>query len=177
MGTIKYSIFFVFLFFCHAANSQELEVLEWNAKRKLTWADFKGQPMVKQSVAALTASGISYQFSTDWKGGELEVDFVVTTYFYPERSWYRPELCDDVILSHEQLHFDISELFTRKMRERLAKANFSKNVKAEVNKIYVQVIKELNQFQNQYDKETNFSRNREQQLLWNQKVTKLLSSG
>lgn len=132
--------------------------------------------MVKQSVAALTASGISYQFSTDWEGGEMVVDFVVTAYFYPERSWYRPELCDDVILSHEQLHFDISELFTRKMRERLAKASFSKNVKAEVNKIYVQVIKELNQFQNQYDKETNFSRNREQQLLWNQKVAKLLSS-
>ena len=156
--------------------SQEADVLQWNAKRKLTWADFKGVPKSRQSVAALTASGISYQFSTDWKNGQMMVDFEVTAYFYPEKSWYWPELGDSVILSHEQLHFDISEVFARKMRDLLANTKFSNNIKTEVSKIYSQVLKELDQFQNQYDKETNFSRNREQQLLWNQKVAKILNS-
>ncbi len=156
--------------------SQEANALQWDAKRKLTWADFKGEPKSKQSVAALTASGISYQFSTDWKNGQMEVDFEVTAYFYPEKSWYWPELSDAVILGHEQLHFDISEVFARKMRDLLANTKFSNNIKTEVSKIYSQVLKELDQFQNQYDKETNFSRNREQQLLWNQKVAKILNS-
>lgn len=156
--------------------SQKAEAVQWNSKRRLTWADFKGEPKSKQSVVALTASGISYKFSTDLKNGQMVVDFEVTAYFYPEKSWYCPEFSDAVILSHEQLHFHISEVFARKMRERLAKTKFSNNIKTEVSELYSQVVEELNQFQNQYDKETNFSRNREQQLLWNQKVSDILNS-
>ena len=146
----------------------------WNTKRKLTWADFKGEPEERQSVAAITASGISYQFSTEMRNDDIKINFTVHSYFYPEKSWYQPKLVDEVILSHEQLHFDISEIFARKMSRRLETSRFSKNVKNEVKAIYGEVLRELNQFQNHYDKETNFSRNREQQLVWNTKIEQML---
>ena len=92
---------------------------------------------------------------------EVELDFEVNAYFYPEESWYKPAVCDTFILGHEQLHFDISELFARKMRGRLRNTTFSENVKQEVRDIYQETLKELEAMQDRYDWETNFSRNRE----------------
>ncbi len=121
-------------------------------------------------VAATTASGLSYQFSTTEANGKYVLDYMVNTYFYPNKSWYQPKICDEVILSHEQLHFDISELFARKMRKIMDTTNFTKNVKAEVKAIYLYINRELAEFQQLYDQETNYSRNVEQQLSWNQKI-------
>ncbi len=155
--------------------AQQEEVL-WSADVQLKWADFKGQPDRTSPVAAVTASGISYEFSSLERNGHYEVDYTVSTFFYPEQSWYKPEVCDALILSHEQLHFDISELFARKMRKRMAETQFTKNVKAEVKAIYRDVLKELARFQKRYDQETNFSRNREAQIKWNQEVKEALGN-
>ena len=70
----------------------------------------------------------------------MEVDCNIETFFYPESSWYIPETANEVILSHEQLHFDISELFARKMRERVARFSFTSRVKSEMKKIYEQIL-------------------------------------
>ena len=79
------------------------------------------------------------------------------------------------MLSHEQLHFDISELFARRLRTRLRETRFSGRVKAEVRKIFEQVNRELSGFQDRYDRETDFSRNPEAQQAWNRAMSKLLS--
>ncbi len=152
---------------------QEEESIEWTSDAKLTWRDFKGKP-TNTRAAAITASGISYRFSTISNGKEIELDFEVSTFFYPNQSWYQPSLCDEVILGHEQLHFDISELFARKMRKQLQTTRFTKNVKAEVKAIYRKINKELSDFQNRYDDETNYSRNLEAQLEWNEEIAKTL---
>src|SRR5690606_15269872 len=98
----------------------------------------------------------------------------VTAYFYPGQSWYRPELCNDNTLAHEQLHFDISELFARKMRDRLEDTTFSGDVKAEVRKIYRDILAELKAFQARYDRETDYSRNRGKQGEWNLRIAQAL---
>ncbi|CAM4190737.1 DUF922 domain-containing protein [Zobellia roscoffensis] len=170
MGALKYGLWALCLCVCSVVSSQEEEVILWNADRKLQWSDFKGSYFKTEWAAATTASGISYSFTSFKKEGQLYLDFVVQSEFYPNKSWYRPELCDSVILSHEQLHFDISELYARKMRERLAKAQFTMNAKAEVRAIYKTVLKELSDFQNKYDRETNFSRDLHKQLLWNKQI-------
>ena len=151
-------------------HSQEYETIEWSADRKLTWADFKGRVPENDRAAAVTASGITYRFSTLYKNGELKVDFKVTTYFYPVKSWYQPHLCDTFILGHEQLHFDISELYAQKMRDCLAKSSFTENVKEEVKLIYREILEELEVYQDLYDQQTNFSRDSVQQSLWNNKI-------
>lgn len=170
----KYLVIFT-LMLCLTASAQEYETILWSIDHRLSWADFRAKPNGPARAAAITASGISYQFSTLESNGEFELDYTVHTYFYPNKSWYQPEVCDEIILSHEQLHFDISELFARKMRRLLATTRFTKNVKAEVKSIYRKINKELAEFQNQYDDETNYSRNHEQQLLWNKKIAEALS--
>ncbi|MGB5821164.1 MAG: DUF922 domain-containing protein [Saonia sp.] len=174
MDTVR--IIYAFVFFCAAdfVHAQEFDTILWNAEQKLSWKDFKADPPKGGPAAAVTASGITYQFSSTLKGNEIALDFKVSTFFYPNKSWYKPELCDTVVLGHEQLHFDISELFARKMRKRLGETKFSKQIKAEVRAIYKKILRELSDFQNRYDTETNFSRNREQQFLWNKKVQEAL---
>ncbi len=155
-------------------SAQENETIAWTEVR-LTWKDFKAEPPRSGRVAATTASGISYQFSTSGTKNALSIDFVIATHFYPEKSWYNPVLGDDFVLSHEQLHFDITELFARKLRKELSETTFThENVKSKVKAIYNKNNKALNDYQNRYDEATNFSRYLEQQMLWNKKIAEAL---
>jgi len=62
------------------------------------------------------------------------------------------------------------------MRKRLTETSFSDNVKAEIRSIYKETLKELSDFQDRYDWETSFSRNREQQLRWNAQIAEALKN-
>ena len=175
MGKIVFICGFLCLGFFGFAQEIEESIL-WNPNRKLSWSDFKGKIPPAAVPAATTASGISYRYSANLIHHGVELDFEVNAYFYPNESWYKPQDCDDLILSHEQLHFDISELFARKMRKKLRRTSFPDNVKEEIRKIYKDILQELEDFQDQYDWETNFSRNREKQLEWNKKIAKALQN-
>lgn len=169
MGALRVILVLVFLWtsFCAA---QDYETIPWSEKR-LTWKDFKGEPPASDRVAATTASGISYQFSTSGTRNTFKVDLEISTHFYPQKSWYKPSLSDEIVLSHEQLHFDISELFARKLRQELSEAHFTPdNVKSKIKTSYNKNNKALNEFQNQYDEDTNFSRNLQKQIIWNKKI-------
>lgn len=174
MNAIKYILVFGFLGLLSFKSNQEYETIVWKASQSLSWSDFKCKAPENYRAAAITASGITYRFSTRGLQENLEVDFEITAHFYPHKSWYKPAVCDAAILGHEQLHFDISELYAQKMRESVKNTKFTSNVKVEVKVIYNQILKELDAYQNAYDDETNFSRNREAQLIWNDKIAKAL---
>lgn len=157
------------------AGAQEAEPgVPWREDLRLGWDDFRGEVPPRAIPAATTASGISYTYSANILHHEVILDYRVTAYFYPEESWYRPERCNDNTLAHEQLHFDISELFARKMRLRLETTTFSEDVKAEVRRIYKEILEELKAFQERYDRETDFSRNRGKQAEWNLRIAQAL---
>ena len=150
----------IFLFFLLAGglgHGQEIvESIPWEGSRKLTWEDFKGPVPPDAVPAATTASGISYKYSANLIHHEVELDFEVTAFFYPNESWYRPDVCDKDVLQHEQLHFDISEVFARRMRIKLRNTSFTENVKEEIRKIYEEILQELEDLQDKYDWETIF---------------------
>ena len=64
--------------------------------------------------------------------------------------------------------------FARKMRKEMNSAVFTENIKAEVKKIYRSILKELSEFQDRYDDETNYSRNVDAQKKWNKKISEAL---
>ena len=156
-------------------STQDYETISWSASRPLSWNDFRGNVPTSPRAAAITASGITYSFATSGTKDAMEVDFKIDTFFYPTKSWYQPAVCDAIILSHEQLHFDISELFARKMKKRLEAETFtSDTVKSKVKSIYREILDELNDFQNRYDTETNFSRNLAKQEEWKLQIENAL---
>ena len=150
------------------------EEIPWSSNFRLQWKDFKGEIPIGAGAAATTASGISYNFSSNYENGQMVVDYKVQSFFYPTKSWYRPQICNDVTLLHEQLHFDISEVFARKMAKEMSKTKFTKAIKQEVRAIYKRTLEELDKFQRRYDQETDFSRNIAQQKLWQKQISEVL---
>ena len=143
-------------------------VLSWNESNKLSWSDFKAQPDHKVSAVAITASGITFGFSVTQTDNNQVISFDadVSAHFYPEKSWFKPELADNHLLGHEQLHFDITELHARKFRERIAKFKNLQTVKQDLRNLNESINKGLARMQNAYDDESDYSRNEEAQAKW-----------
>ncbi|WP_243641767.1 DUF922 domain-containing protein [Maribacter algicola] len=170
----RYILVLKILFTFYSSFIWAQEEILWSPHGKLEWRDFQGDVPPGSKAAATTASGISYSFSTFFENGEMKVNYKVESFFYPTKSWFRPKICNDVTLLHEQLHFDISEVFARKMDSEMSETKFTKNIKQEVRLLYKRILTELDAFQRRYDLETDFSRNIEKQKLWQKQISSML---
>lgn len=150
-----------------AQNKEEL--LEWDAARRLTWADYKGKPDPDSDAAASTASTLAISYNISTSG----FSFKIESYFSKTRSWGLHKT--DYILSHEQGHFDIAEIFARKLNKKMSEYRFNKKTyQKDLDKIYQDILTEKDKMQNDYDKETNHSINKEKQTEWLKKIRQLL---
>jgi hypothetical protein len=152
-----------------AAQDKDEEVLSWSATRKLTWADYKATPDPESDAAASTTTylSIEYQISSN------SFSFTIKSRFSKDRSWGRHK--DAYILSHEQGHFDIAEIFARKLHKEMSEYKFNnRTYQKDLKKIYEKVTYEKEEMQNEYDRETRHSINREKQAEWLKKIEKLL---
>ncbi|MDX1767857.1 MAG: hypothetical protein R3294_07380, partial [Arenibacter troitsensis] len=93
----------------------ENEIL-WSPNRKLKVSDFKGSTLGKPYVAA---TNTYFGYSTSVKSEENLVMVEVDTYFDCELSYFKNIKNQTLVLNHEQLHFDITELYARKFIQRL----------------------------------------------------------
>lgn len=159
-------LLFILLWFVSSPLDNDTVKLQWTEGKQLTWEDFQGIPNVGADYVASTNSGISFSFSYQVSDGEMTMEYEVLSNFYPKLSWFKPTKVSDYILKHEQTHFDITELFARKLRKAMAETSFSNNPKKEVNAIYDQVERARRKFQNQYDAETDHSKNKSAELQW-----------
>lgn len=152
-------------------------VIAWSEDYKVVWSDFKkvNKSISNQRAAAITSSGISFGFSAKQSSRRLiDFDYHVVAHFYPNESWYSKGKETDVILEHERLHFDITELFARIFKQRIEAFTFTKNIDQEMKRINDNIIQELRVYQETYDSETTHSLNLEAQLQWQEKVVSAL---
>lgn len=142
--------------------------LKWDTL-KLTWDDFQMLPPADNSaMSANTTSGI--QCKTSLKNHEVEI--ICGAYFERLKSWTK--LHDSVLLRHEQLHFDISELHARYIKKELKTSIRLKGDDKKIKQILQSNIQALEQYQKLYDEETNHGLDIENQTIWEQKIEKLL---
>lgn len=145
-----------------AARATYNEII-WEDNPTLTWSDFDHHPK-NDYYAALTASGISYSYTTKLTAYEIEIYAV----FDKDESWVNMEKASDRLLVHEDLHFDIAELWTRKLRKAVQETNY---VDAEVlDYLYEKHLNGLMRMQAYYDEETHHSLQKEAQVNWEAKV-------
>ncbi len=146
-----------FLFFSMFFVGKAQERFTWSSN-KLTWEDFRGIPDSSSPFKANVNSGFSYKWSVKAVNGKPEFVYEVKSYFYPEESWVKDKKASQQLLAHEQLHFDISELYARKMRKALASFQPSASItqiKSSLNKIHRSIERERVKTQELYDRETN----------------------
>ena len=151
------------------AQSSDEEVLQWNANRKLSWTDYKAKPNPESDAAASTTTylGISYNITTN------DFSYTIESRFSKTRSWGLHKT--PYILSHEQGHFDISEIFARKLNKKMHEYRFDrKTYQKDLKKIYQDILNEKEEMQDDYDTETNHSINKEKQAEWLKRIAKML---
>ncbi|UPT65312.1 MAG: DUF922 domain-containing protein [Sphingobacteriales bacterium JAD_PAG50586_3] len=136
----------------------------WDENNSLDWQLFQVRDLVAGNHAAQSNIGISTSCEYSQKGGKI----TVRATFNQANSWVRHDCITDHILNHEQRHFDISELFARKMRKQLTEANITpQNFKVKYNAIYNTIVAEHNAYQDLYDDQSEHSIDEEGQNRWN----------
>lgn len=146
------------------------DVIPWSDRERLVWDDFMCAPRTGTDAVASTSTslGLSYQVNN----GQLE--YHINCNFSKQKSWGL--LRTDYILAHEQGHFDITEIYARKLNEAMSNYQFNRrNFKSDINKIYHDLVAEKEQFQEDYDNITDHSRNRKLQYEWLDKIQNLLN--
>ncbi|HEX8331911.1 MAG TPA: hypothetical protein VF622_04770 [Segetibacter sp.] len=149
------------------ASLSNKDVIEWSETRKLVWADFMGsQPEDSKQNAAVTNCG--FGFTSNKVTVVNKPKMTVTNVFNRNLSWVKPsQINRRELLEHEQLHFDISELYARKLRKEFLTTNLTYfNIKKKTESIFNEVHKQYIQRQQEYESQTNYSLNLQKQSEW-----------
>jgi hypothetical protein len=145
------------------------EYIPWVPDYRLTWEDFLCEPKRNTDAVASTSTalGIAYQIKNN------KLSYQITCKFSKQKSWGLVKT--PYILAHEQGHFDITEIFARKLYQalqgyQLNRATFTRDI----NTIYETIVAAKEAFQAAYDGETDHSRNKRKQAEWLERIDMLL---
>lgn len=144
-------------------------IIPWVPDVRLNWQDFQCAPLHGTDAVASTSTslGIAYQVVN----GRLS--YHITCNFAKNKSWGLMKT--EYILAHEQGHFDITEIFARKLNEALDNYQFNRHsFKKDINEIYQSIVAEKEDYQQRYDGETDHSRNRRVQYEWLERIQSML---
>ena len=143
---------------------------QWDANRKLSWDDFRGDAMPEtERSAAATHCGIGFKTKTE--GPDKKQKVVVYNTFYTSKSWVRPDAKKPSILEHEQGHFDLCEIYTRKLRARMEQFDFSAaDIRTALMGIYDEISREYESRQQAYEQETVHGTNVPAQKHWREMI-------
>ncbi|MFN6946454.1 MAG: hypothetical protein ACK4ND_16015 [Cytophagaceae bacterium] len=141
--------------------------IEWKENYKLRWEDFAGDCGGDGKHSAMTCSDINVK---SYKKGD-RIFYNVSSSFMKEVSWTKSK--SEALLAHEQLHFDITELYGRKMRKALSEPQRNLT-KQEFKAIIDPVFDEWGKMEKLYDKETRHGLNKVKQKEWEQMVERKL---
>lgn len=140
-------------------------IFEWDSSHKLKWSDFEGVYNGSEESAS-TCTEISMEMEMDSTGG---VVFIVKAIFHPEKSFISPTCSrSEKALKHEQLHFDIAEVYARQLRLLLHTMQHTHN-QANVTMaghFYAWTQQAWNHAEDVYDLESEHSQNEIGQKKW-----------
>lgn len=146
--------------------------ITWDINYKLKWSDFTGNEDASSSWMAGCAASI---YVKGFRENGLP-NFSVNNSFIKNEAWTK-DTTSVKMLRHEQLHFDIAEVFTRKIRKAVDSLR-QKDVKAVA--VYSEKIQKLlkmrNETDNLYDEQTSHGINDNAQFDWSRKILKELEA-
>lgn len=151
--------------------------LIWSPRR-LTWKEFHGTPRLRTATAAQTSSGVTYIVECRGK----QFDYAVLATFSPVESWVRPDIplnrtASPRTLKHEQAHFDVTELFARKLRKAFESVtDICPDHPKDARKLFDRFSREAQHTQDQYDDETAHGMALDSQARWSREIAASLDS-
>jgi hypothetical protein len=159
-----FAIFILFGLLLILSFSIEGDKIRWDTSYKLKWTDYKASPYQESDVSAVSTISINYQLIRE----ELDLKLIIYAEFIKDKSWVRTEAKNKPsLLKHEQGHFDVYEIFARKIRSEIISSDLSKNnYKDEINLLYDSLVDLCAITNQQYDKESMLSMDSIGQAKW-----------
>jgi hypothetical protein len=170
MKKLVYLAFIVGLFSCSPRLKPEAtSKIQWRPDRPLTWDDYTGSPsLIKQSNVAATTS-CRFGILINPETGEV----TVTNEFITYQSSVRPNEKKPSLLAHEQRHFDLCEVYARKLRKELKASQLSR---AQVKEAFLRTYSQYKQRQLLYDEQTRHGLNDAAQQQWESTIAQELEN-
>jgi hypothetical protein len=151
------------------SKEETAEHIPWQEERLLSWDDFKGP--IKHNTDAVASTSTSLGIAYQILDGNLV--YQITCNFSKHSSW--GSLKTDYILAHEQAHFDITEIYARKLHQALSNYKLDRmNYQRDIGKIYNEIVEGKEAMQKAYDGESDHSRKRKTQMEWLEKIDQQL---
>ena len=145
--------------------------IQWCEQDKLEWQDFDGQPSDFSPFSAVSATYIEESHGCSEAG---EFHFSVKAVFVKDKSWSVDKVCND-LLQHEQVHFDLTEYYARKMRFKFESLKNPCSLPTEdILEMVNEVYEDMETAHRVYDEFTVHGLNKENQKLWNKYVAESL---
>lgn len=159
-------LFFSLSFFSFTSKEPDgRDVIIWNQYRPLTWEDFQG----KRSEDAAGDAGTVVQIKAKPYMVKDQVKYDVSAVFVKSKSWADAKSAE--LLAHEQLHFDIAEVYARKIRKEIAALSDAGEKEVKIyNRAIQHLLNESNEIDIQYDLETLHGAMTKKQAEWAKRV-------
>ncbi|MCJ8165092.1 DUF922 domain-containing protein [Pontibacter sp. E15-1] len=150
------------------AAAASMEQVVWSADRRLTWDDFKAVPEAGNPHHALTAANLA----VNTKCTQNSFTYQVNCVFLPTASWTK-NTRSGKLLRHEQLHFDLTEVYARQLRKELAQLNCA-NQKEKLKGTVRDVFARWKTAQQAFDTACAHGLNKAEERVWAANITKRL---
>jgi len=176
MNLVKFLLTTSWIFITYSAIAQPSafdtkRFIEWNEHYKLSWEHFEST--VDDDIFGDAGTAVKIMAKPYFVGNNIEYN--VYTLFDRQKSWVFEK--DEALLAHEQLHFDIAELYARKIRKKVEELR-KRKVKdlSDYNKAINKILEESNEVDMQYDLETLHGGIKMKQAEWNEKIARELDA-
>ncbi len=170
------ALFSIFLLGSIVGYSQNMDKVLWDKDLSFSWDMFKEKRTSYGYIKAMTYSGIMYE--VDVENGIVNID--VQAYFIYGKSWVMKGFKKPHLLKHEKVHFDIAEIFKRKLdvlyqEYRVDYDTFiKKGYEKSLQKDFDHIFDEMDAYQEKYDKETEHGTKNTKQSEWERLIQKNL---
>lgn len=162
--------------FCAAwiSPQSEAHLIYHDNNVQLKWKDYQGTVEEDANITALTSIGFRMGYKGTARQDSLIV--VVEAFFDKQNSWVKKDTTA-YALKHEQLHFDITELYARKLKQSIQSASLTyKNYQSVLRDLERKAHNDMNTADSIYEVATDYSKNKVEQKKWNDNIAVDLSN-
>ena len=157
-------------------NTETGDTIIWNKNYKLKWSDFKGNSEVTSFMAQSNCI-FSYRAEPKTSNSILNLNIRLNACFDRRGSWVKTGQQKDPLLAHEQLHFDICEIYVHHLRNKILGATLNPmEFDIQINLLFEEVWKAYLKKQQQYDEETGHGIITDKQLYWEEEIRSQLKN-
>lgn len=157
----SYSFVLIALTLFSVGHGNSQEEFKWCDTCKLSWQEFNGEIPFGSMYGAVSFVNINFKYNVYSAFIKAEI----YAYFNTQDSWVKSKT--DTGLIHEQGHFNIAELYSRKLKKYLSSKKMRRLfIPIKMQRAYKKFYRLMADTQFQYDIETEYGLNSEKQKYW-----------